>query len=123
MVAKLLLESELPDFSRSIFISVTVSEPAASITPVLFFISSTISLSINPVFVLTELELLTVISAPTSFSEVWTESSIPVVIRPNATIVVMPIAIPIMDNALRVLFLNGFFKIKLMNLIITSPYK
>jgi hypothetical protein len=43
--------------------------------------------------------------------------------RPNATIVAIPIAIPIMDKALRVLFLNGFLKTNVINLIITTPFQ
>ena len=68
------------------------------------------------------MELVTVISAPTSLRVVWTESSIPVVIRPNATIVAIPIAIPMIDSALRVLFLNGFLKINVISLILTTPF-
>lgn len=41
---------------------------------------------------------------------------------PNATIVAIPIAIPIMESALLVLFLKGFFSINVMNLIVTTPF-
>lgn len=35
--------------------------------------------------------------------------------------VAIPIAIPMIDKALRVLFLKGFFRIKLINLILSLP--
>jgi hypothetical protein len=41
--------------------------------------------------------------------------------RPNATIVAIPIAIPIIDRALRVLFLKGFLRINVKNLISIPP--
>jgi hypothetical protein len=33
----------------------------------------------------------------------------------------MPMAMPIIESALLVLFLNGFFSINVMNLILTTP--
>ena len=33
----------------------------------------------------------------------------------------MPIAMPMIESALLVLFLNGFFSISVMNLIVTTP--
>ena len=33
----------------------------------------------------------------------------------------MPMAMPIIESALLVLFLNGFFSINVMNLIVTTP--
>lgn len=41
--------------------------------------------------------------------------------RPNATMVAMPIAMPMIESALLVLFLKGFFSINVMNLIVTTP--
>lgn len=41
--------------------------------------------------------------------------------RPNATMVAMPMAMPMIESALLVLFLNGFFSINVMNRIVTTP--
>ena len=41
--------------------------------------------------------------------------------RPNATMVAMPMAMPMIESALLVLFLNGFLSINVMNLIVTTP--
>ena len=88
----------------------------------MFFNSSTNDALSNSALPPILVALVTVISAAPSLNDDWTESSIPAVMRPNATIVAIPIAIPIMDNALRVLFLKGFFKINVKNLIIIPPY-
>ena len=115
-------EDESAFLRLSKLVCLYVSSPAVSITPDLFFKSSTNDSSIKPELPPTSVELVTVISAPTSLRVVWTESSIPVVIRPNATIVAIPIAIPMIDSALRVLFLNGFLKINVISLILTTPF-
>lgn len=64
---------------------------------------------------------MTVISAFSLIKMVYSDFSILPVIRSKTTIVAIPIAIPTIAKTLLVLFLKGFFNIKLIYLIKSSP--